>query len=97
MMVGQGGSVSERLPTPVLFRRRRTRPAIGEVITNLNAVLATVDAKERVQFSASVDQLQQLVSGLAKNRDPIAGAIAAGVDDDGSYGTVAEFAPAAAS
>lgn len=47
---------------------------IGEVITNLNAVLATVDAKS-AQFSASVDQLQQLVSGLAKNRDPIAGAI----------------------
>ncbi len=32
----------------------------------------------------SVDQLQQLVAVMPKNRDPIAGAIfAAGVDDDG--------------
>jgi phospholipid/cholesterol/gamma-HCH transport system substrate-binding protein len=36
--------------------------------------LGTVDQKS-AQFSASVDQLQQLISGLAKNKDSIAGAI----------------------
>jgi phospholipid/cholesterol/gamma-HCH transport system substrate-binding protein len=37
-------------------------------------VLATVDQKS-AQFDASIDQLQQLVTGLAQGRDPIAGAI----------------------
>ena len=48
--------------------------AIGDVITNLNAVLATVDAKG-AQFSDTVDQLQKLITGLAEGRDAIAGAI----------------------
>jgi len=47
---------------------------IGDTITNLNTVLGAVDAKS-AQFSASVDQLQQLITGLAKNKDDIAGAI----------------------
>ena len=37
------------------------------MINNLNTVLGTVDEKS-AKFSASVDQLQQLVSGLAKNK-----------------------------
>ncbi len=41
------------------------------------------------QFSASVDQLQQLVSGLARTGDPIAGAISPLASADGSYGFVA--------
>ena len=44
------------------------------MINNLNTVLGTVDDKG-AQFDASVDQLQQLITGLAENRDPIAGAI----------------------
>lgn len=48
---------------------------IGDVITHLNTVLGTVDEKG-AQFDASVDQLQQLITGLAQGRDPIAGAIA---------------------
>ena len=48
---------------------------IGDVINNLNTVLGTVDEKG-AQFNASVDQLQQLITGLAAGRDPIAGAIA---------------------
>ena len=45
---------------------------IGDVINNLNTVLGTVDEKG-AQFNASVDQLQQLITGLAEGRDPIAG------------------------
>ena len=47
---------------------------IGDVINHLNAVLATVDDKG-TQFNAAVDQLQQLITGLAQGSDPIAGAI----------------------
>ena len=51
---------------------------IGDVINNLNTVLATVDDKG-AQFNASVDQLQQLITGLAqgprsdRGRHPAAG------------------------
>jgi ABC-type transporter Mla subunit MlaD len=44
------------------------------VIDNLNTVLASADEKG-AQFDASVDQLQQVITGLAQSRDPIAGAI----------------------
>ncbi|PRC62758.1 mammalian cell entry protein, partial [Mycobacterium sp. ITM-2017-0098] len=47
---------------------------IGDLITNLNTVLATVDEKG-AEFNTSVDQLQKLITGLAEGRDPIAGAI----------------------
>jgi phospholipid/cholesterol/gamma-HCH transport system substrate-binding protein len=47
---------------------------ISDVIHNLNTVLTTVDQKS-AQFNTSIDQLQQLVTGLAQGRDPIAGAI----------------------
>ena len=47
---------------------------IGDVITNLNTVLGTVDEKG-AEFDASVDRLQKLLTGLAEGRDPIAGAI----------------------
>ncbi|CNZ29484.1 MCE-family protein MCE4B [Mycobacterium tuberculosis] len=76
LLQGQGGPLANVLADTGAFSAAlgARDQLIGEVITNLNAVLATVDAKS-AQFSASVDQLQQLVSGLAKNRDPIAGAI----------------------
>lgn len=47
---------------------------IGDVINNLNTVLTTVDQRS-AQFSTSVDQLQQLITGLAEHKDDIAGAI----------------------
>ena len=47
---------------------------IGDAINNLKAVLSTVDAKG-AQFSASVDELQKLITGLAQGRDAVAGAI----------------------
>lgn len=47
---------------------------IGDVITNLNDVLGTINDKGD-QFSTTIDQLQQLVSGLAQDSGPIANSI----------------------
>ena len=47
---------------------------IGDVITNLNTTLTTINDKGD-QFSTTIDQLQQLVSGLAQDSDPIGAAI----------------------
>lgn len=76
LLQGQGGALSTLLTTTSTFTQDLAArdQLIGDVITNLNTVLATIDDKG-AQFDASVDQLQQLVSGLAENRDPIAGAI----------------------
>jgi phospholipid/cholesterol/gamma-HCH transport system substrate-binding protein len=77
LLQGQGGALSNVLASTSAFSQNLAgRDAlIGEVITNLNAVLGTVDEKG-AQFDASVDELQQLISGLAAGRDPIAGAVA---------------------
>lgn len=76
LLQGQGGALSTLLTTTSTFTQDLAArdQLIGDVINNLNTVLATVDQKG-TQFDASVDQLQQLVTGLAENRDPIAGAI----------------------
>jgi phospholipid/cholesterol/gamma-HCH transport system substrate-binding protein len=76
LLQGQGGAVANVLSDTSAFSSAlgQRDQLIGDVITNLNAVLGTVDQKS-AQFSASVDQLQQLISGLAKNKDSIAGAI----------------------
>jgi phospholipid/cholesterol/gamma-HCH transport system substrate-binding protein len=77
LLQGQGGSLSTLLATTSSFTQDLSArdQLIGDTINNLNAVLGTVDAKG-AQFDAAVDQLQQLITGLAQNRDPIAGAIA---------------------
>jgi phospholipid/cholesterol/gamma-HCH transport system substrate-binding protein len=49
---------------------------VQQLIDNLNVVLATIDA-DGSKFSASVDRLEQLVTGLAADRDPIGTAITA--------------------
>jgi phospholipid/cholesterol/gamma-HCH transport system substrate-binding protein len=73
---GQGGTLAELLSSTGAFTQTLAShdQLIGDAINNLNTVLGTVDAKG-AQFNTSVDQLQQLISGLAKGRDPIAGAI----------------------
>ena len=48
---------------------------IGRVITNLNAVLGTLDERDQ-QLSETVKQLQLFVSGLAQDREAIGEAIA---------------------
>ncbi|HEY9265789.1 MAG TPA: MCE family protein [Mycobacterium sp.] len=76
LLQGQGGALSSMLASTSAFSQNLAArdQLIGEVIDNLNVVLATVDDKG-AQFDASVDQLQQLITGLAEGRDPIAGAI----------------------
>ena len=76
LLQGQGGALSNVLADTSAFSSAlgQRDQLIGDVITNLNTVLGTIDQKS-AQFSASLDQLQQLISGLAKNRDSIAGAI----------------------
>ena len=73
---GQGGALSDLLSNTGSFSQTLADrdQLIGDTITNLNTVLATVDSKGS-QFNTSIDQLQQLIIGLAEGRDPIAGAI----------------------
>ncbi|MGZ8801350.1 MAG: MCE family protein [Mycobacterium sp.] len=76
LLQGQGGALSNMLSSTSAFTQNLAArdQLIGDVITNLNTVLGTVDEKG-AQFDATVDQLQQLLTGLAEGRDPIAGAI----------------------
>ena len=77
LLQGQGGALSQLLASTSTFTTDLAArdQLIGDVINNLNSVLATVDEKG-TQFNAAVDQLQQLITGLAQGSDPIAGAIA---------------------
>jgi phospholipid/cholesterol/gamma-HCH transport system substrate-binding protein len=76
LLQGQGGTLQNLLSTTGAFTQDLAArdQLIGDVINNLNTVLGTVDQKG-AQFDASVDKLQQLITGLAQGRDPIAGAI----------------------
>lgn len=76
LLQGQGGALSTMLSSTSAFTQNLAArdQLIGDVITNLNTVLGTVDEKG-AQFDASVDRLQKLLTGLAEGRDPIAGAI----------------------
>lgn len=77
LLQGQGGALNDLLMNTGSFTQTLADryQVISDVVHNLNDVLSTVDAKS-AQFDVSVDQLQQLVTGLAQGRDPIAGAIA---------------------
>ncbi|AWK76523.1 mammalian cell entry protein (plasmid) [Rhodococcus oxybenzonivorans] len=74
---GQGGSIADVLnQTAQLTGALADRDQlIGSVITNFNTVLRTVD-RHNEQFSQGIDNLQQLVSGLAQQSDPIANSLA---------------------
>lgn len=76
LLQGQGGALSQMLASTSSFTTTLASrdQLIGDVINNLNAVLATVDEKSE-QFDATVDRLQQLITGLAQGKDAIAGAI----------------------
>ncbi|MET0135017.1 MAG: MCE family protein [Kibdelosporangium sp.] len=75
---GEGGTVESLLThTASLTTAIADKDAvIGSVITNLNGLLDTVNARGR-QLSELVVTLQQLVSGLAADRKPIGDAIQA--------------------
>ncbi|ADT97632.1 MCE family protein [Mycolicibacterium gilvum] len=76
LLRGEGGALAAMLSSTSAFTQNLAArdQLIGDVITNLNTVLGTVDEKG-AEFDASVDQLQKLITGLAEGRDPIAGAI----------------------
>jgi phospholipid/cholesterol/gamma-HCH transport system substrate-binding protein len=76
VLQGQGGTVENLLAsTSSLTRDIADRDrVVGQVIDNLNAVLATVNSRDK-ELSGLILQLQRLVSGLAADRKPIGDAI----------------------
>lgn len=77
VLQGQGGTIESVLShTGSLTNTLADRDQlIGQVVTNLNTVLGTI-ASRKDQFSATLDQLQQLVSGLAADRGPLGSSLA---------------------
>ncbi len=74
---GQGATINDILDqtaslTAALANRDQ---AIGEVITNLNTVLATT-VKHQKEFDQTVDNLELLITGLKNRADPLAAAAA---------------------
>jgi phospholipid/cholesterol/gamma-HCH transport system substrate-binding protein len=78
VLQGEGGTVESLLShTASLTKAIADKDAvIGQVITNLNGLLDTVNARGQ-QLSDLVVTLQQLVSGLAADRKPIGDAVQA--------------------
>jgi phospholipid/cholesterol/gamma-HCH transport system substrate-binding protein len=76
VLQGEGGTVASLLQrTASLTNTLADRDAvIGRVITNLTNVLSTVD-EHGSQLDQTIVQLQQLVSGLAADRDAIGQAV----------------------
>jgi phospholipid/cholesterol/gamma-HCH transport system substrate-binding protein len=74
---GQGGTISSVLAqTSILTSTLADRDTlIGEVISNLDTVLATFAARDD-QFSAGLDKFAQLVQGLAERKSDIANGLA---------------------
>ncbi len=76
LLQGNGGTLAEMLTTTGSFTQELAArdQLIGDLIGNLQSVIAAVDAR-RADLDDSVDSLQQLMSTLASGRDPIGGAI----------------------
>jgi phospholipid/cholesterol/gamma-HCH transport system substrate-binding protein len=86
---GQGATISDILDqtaslTTTLADRDR---AIGEIISNLNTVLATA-VKHEKEFDGTVDKLEVLITGLKNRADPLAAAVA---HIGGAAGTLADL------
>ena len=86
---GQGATINDILDqTAALTGALADRDkAIGEVINNLNTVLATT-VKHEKEFDRTVDKLELLITGLKNRADPLAAA-AAHISD--AAGTVASL------
>ena len=84
---GQGGTIADILrQTAQLTSTLADRDqAIGEVITNLNTVLTTVN-KHHQDFDQTVNNFEVLITGLKNRKDPLAGAVA---DLSNATGTLA--------
>jgi phospholipid/cholesterol/gamma-HCH transport system substrate-binding protein len=92
VLQGEGGTVQSLLRhTAALANTIADRDQIiGELVTNLNQVLETVNSRGD-QASRLVVTLQQLVSGLAQDREAIGSAITSlGVLSDVTAGLLAE-------
>ncbi|APT12794.1 MCE family protein [Mycobacterium avium] len=74
---GQGATITDILDqTAALTAALADRDkAIGEVINNLNTVLATT-VKHEKEFDRTVDKLELLITGLKNRADPLAAAAA---------------------
>ncbi|HEX3792435.1 MAG TPA: MCE family protein [Pseudonocardiaceae bacterium] len=75
---GEGGTIDSLLSSTASLTSTIADKdkVIGQVIDNLNSVLNTVNAHS-VQLGGLITSLQQLVSGLAADRQPISDAIGA--------------------
>ncbi len=84
---GQGGTINDilRQTTQLTNTLADRDKAIGEVITNLNTVLATVN-KHQQAFDETVDNFEVLITGLKNRADPLATSIA---DISDATGTLA--------
>jgi phospholipid/cholesterol/gamma-HCH transport system substrate-binding protein len=78
VLQGEGGTIDSVLAhTASLASTVASKDkVIGQVIDNLNVVLTTVNDRT-TEVSGLIDQLQQLASGLAAQREPIGDAISA--------------------
>ena len=89
VLQGQGGTINDILDqtaqlTSTLADRDQ---AIGEVITNLNVVLATT-VKHEKEFDQTVNNLEVLITGLRNRADPLANSIA---DISNAAGTLGDL------
>lgn len=75
---GEGGTIQSLLThtASVTSAIADKDKVIGQVIDNLNTVLATVN-QHGPQLGALIDQTQQLVTGLSQQRQPIGDAVSA--------------------
>ncbi len=78
VLQGQDGNIESLFGKTSAFSNSLADNAqtVQQLIDNLNAVLATLDT-DGAKFSGAVDKLEQLVTGLAGDRDPIGNAITA--------------------
>ncbi|MDQ6874824.1 MAG: MCE family protein [Actinomycetota bacterium] len=93
---GEGGSINTLLAkTADLTNTLADRDAvIGRVITNLNAVLGTVNERD-VELSSLILQLQRFVSGLAADRQVIGSSLQSISDlTDSTAGLIKDARPA---
>jgi phospholipid/cholesterol/gamma-HCH transport system substrate-binding protein len=82
---GKGGTINDILDQTAQLTSALadSDQAIGEVIDNLNTVLRTTVTHQR-QFDQTIDDLEQLISGLRDRADPIADGLAHISDAAGS-------------
>ena len=74
---GKGGTINDILDQTAQLTSALadSDQAIGDVVDNLNTVLRTTVAHQR-QFDQTIDNLQQLISGLNDRADPLADGLA---------------------